>query len=89
MAHPGARGPDRLLDDDCIRALVDAGLAGLEIDHRDNPPAARERWADVACRYGLITTGSSDWHGAGKPNRPASTRPRLRQLQRILELARG
>jgi len=89
MAHPGARGPDRLFDDDRIRALVDAGLAGLEIDHRDNPPAARERWADVARRYGLITTGSSDWHGAGKPNRLGEHTTAPAQLQRILELARG
>jgi len=69
IAHPGARGPQRVLSDDRMRALADAGLFGLEIDHRDNPPASRPHWLDVARRFGLVTTGSSDYHGAGKPNR--------------------
>jgi predicted metal-dependent phosphoesterase TrpH len=69
IAHPGARGPERVLSEARIRRLVDAGLAGLEIAHRDNSPASRERWTRVAEQYGLIRTGSSDYHGDGKPNR--------------------
>lgn len=69
IAHPGGRGPDRLLTDRRMRELVDAGLAGLEVDHRDNPPASHRRWVDFATRYGLVMTGASDYHGAGKPNR--------------------
>jgi predicted metal-dependent phosphoesterase TrpH len=69
IAHPGARGPQRVLSDKRMRALVDAGLFGLELDHRDNPPASRQHWVDLARRFGLVTTGSSDYHGAGKPNR--------------------
>lgn len=69
IAHPGARGPQRVLSDTRMRALVDAGLFGLELDHRDNPPSGRRHWIDVAERFGLVTTGSSDYHGAGKPNR--------------------
>lgn len=68
IAHPGGRGPERLFTDRRIRQLVDAGLAGLEVDHRDNPPASRERWIDLSTKYGLVMTGSSDYHGAGKPN---------------------
>ena len=71
IAHPGARGPQRVLSDARMRKLVDAGLFGLELDHRDNPPAARPHWADLARRFGLVTTGSSDYHGTGKPNRLA------------------
>jgi predicted metal-dependent phosphoesterase TrpH len=71
IAHPGARGPERVLTDDRIAELVDAGLFGIEVAHRDNPPRSRARWAEVARRYGLVTTGSSDYHGAGKPNRLA------------------
>jgi predicted metal-dependent phosphoesterase TrpH len=71
IAHPGARGPERVLSDTRMRALVDAGLFGLEVNHRDNPPAAREHLSEVARRFGLISTGSSDYHGAGKPNRLA------------------
>ncbi|AYF97083.1 PHP domain-containing protein [Protaetiibacter intestinalis] len=71
IAHPGARGPERVLSDARMRALVDAGLFGLELDHRDNPASGRAHWAEVARRFGLVTTGSSDYHGAGKPNRLA------------------
>ena len=79
IAHPGARGPQRVLSDKRMRALVDAGLFGLELDHRDNPPSSRQHWADLAHRFGLVTTGSSDYHGAGKPNRLAenSTTPEV------------
>lgn len=69
IAHPGARGPQRVLSDRRMRALVDAGLFGLELDHRDNSPESRVHWSEVARRFGLATTGSSDYHGAGKPNR--------------------
>ncbi|TXK20046.1 PHP domain-containing protein [Homoserinibacter sp. GY 40078] len=69
IAHPGARGPQRVLSDARMRSLVDAGLAGLEIDHRDNPPSSRPHWEELARRFGLIRTGSSDYHGTGKPNR--------------------
>ncbi len=69
IAHPGARGPDRLIDDARMRELVEAGLAGVEVRHRDNPPASQVRWSAAARRWGLIETGSSDYHGAGKPNR--------------------
>lgn len=68
LAHPGGRGPDRLFDDRRVRQMVDAGLAGVEVGHRDNPPAAREKWTRIASRYDLIVTGSSDYHGTGKPN---------------------
>ncbi|MFT4029312.1 MAG: PHP domain-containing protein [Protaetiibacter sp.] len=69
IAHPGARGPQRVLSNERMRALVDAGLFGLELDHRDNPPASRPHWTELAARFGLVTTGASDYHGAGKPNR--------------------
>ena len=52
-----------------IGQLVDAGLFGLEVDHRDNPPASRPRWTELARKHGLVMTGASDYHGEGKPNR--------------------
>lgn len=69
LAHPGAvaRGP--VLSDEAIAALAEVGLMGLEVDHRDNPPAQRSRLAGLARELGLLVTGSSDYHGAGKPNR--------------------
>ena len=69
IAHPGGRGPERLFTSKRIGQLRDAGLFGLEVDHRDNPPASRPRWAALAQKHGLVMTGASDYHGAGKPNR--------------------
>lgn len=68
IAHPASRGPEHLWTDERLGALVDAGLFGIELDHRDNLPAARARWEEAARRFGLVITGSSDYHGAGKPN---------------------
>ena len=47
---------------------ADAGLAGLEVDHRDHSPEVRRRLRQVAESLDLLVTGSSDYHGAGKPN---------------------
>jgi predicted metal-dependent phosphoesterase TrpH len=69
FAHPGAVERQRLVDDAGIAAMVEAGLDGLEVYHRDNPPEQRERLLGLAERYGLLVTGSSDYHGTGKPNR--------------------
>lgn len=69
FAHPGADGRGRVVPDDVFDELVDAGLAGIEVEHRDHTPAQRERLARIAERLGLLVTGSSDYHGAGKTNR--------------------
>ncbi len=69
LAHPGAAARGRVITDETIRAAAEAGLAGLEIHHRDNPPEQRARLAALAADLGLLVTGSSDYHGAGKPNR--------------------
>jgi len=54
-----------------MRQLVDAGLFGLDAHRRDNIQGSPEKWAETAKRYGLVVTGSSDYHGEGKPNRLA------------------
>jgi predicted metal-dependent phosphoesterase TrpH len=69
FAHPGAATRGRTVGDDVIAALAEAGLAGLEVDHRDNPPETREHLRGLARELGLLVTGASDFHGAGKPNR--------------------
>ncbi len=68
MAHPGASSRGRVLSDAAVRAAADAGLAGLEVDHRDHSPEQRARLAALAAELGLLVTGSSDYHGLGKPN---------------------
>lgn len=68
FAHPGAVARGRIVPDDVFDELAEAGLAGLEIEHRDHSPAQRTRLHAIAARLGLLVTGSSDYHGAGKEN---------------------
>lgn len=68
FAHPGADGRGRVVADDVIEELAEAGLVALEVDHRDHSPAQRDRLRALANGLGLLVTGSSDYHGAGKPN---------------------
>lgn len=69
FAHPRAASRGRVVDEQVIRDLADAGLAGLEVDHRDHTEADKARLRELAAELGLLITGSSDYHGAGKPNR--------------------
>lgn len=68
LAHPLAASRGRVVSETTIAELAEAGLAGLEADHRDHTAADSERVRAIAARHGLFTTGSSDYHGAGKPN---------------------
>lgn len=67
LAHPAGR--TRPLDEPVLAELVNAGLAGLEVWHRDNTAAGREWLLGLVNRWNLVATGSSDYHGMGKPNR--------------------
>jgi 3',5'-nucleoside bisphosphate phosphatase len=69
LAHPAAAKRGHTVSEASIRAMATAGLGGLEVDHRDNPPEARERLRTLAAELGLLVTGASDYHGDGKPNR--------------------
>ncbi|MDO9398819.1 MAG: PHP domain-containing protein [Herbiconiux sp.] len=69
IAHPATVSRADVHLESQMGSLVDAGLFGLEIDHRENTPEGRERLLVLAERYGLALTGSSDYHGEGKPNR--------------------
>lgn len=66
FAHPGASSRGRTVSDQTIADLAAAGLAGLEVDHPDHTPSTRERLRSLAGDLGLLSTGSSDFHGANK-----------------------
>ncbi|MDQ1606848.1 MAG: 3,5-nucleoside bisphosphate phosphatase [Microbacteriaceae bacterium] len=89
LAHPGTRGRDDVIPADKLKALVDAGLFGLEIHHRENTESGRARLVELAERYGLEITGSSDYHGAGKPNRLAENTTEPDVLERLIAAATG
>ena len=66
MAHPLARRRGRTVGDETVVELVEAGLVGIEVSHRDHDDADREHLLELADRLGLLVTGGSDYHGAGK-----------------------
>lgn len=88
LAHPGSRGR-RAMTPATFEGLVEAGLAGVEIGHRENSPRSRALLAELAARYDLIVTGSSDYHGRGKPNRLGENTTEPDQLIRIIDAATG
>ncbi|WP_111836059.1 PHP domain-containing protein [Actinomyces bovis] len=68
-AHPRAsKRQRRLVPDQTFAAMAEAGLAALEVDHRDHDAAARRAARELAESLGLAQSGSSDYHGTGKPN---------------------
>lgn len=69
LAHPRARGRSRPLPEAVIGDMADAGLFGIERDHRDHGPQDRADVERIGGELGLALFGSSDYHGSGKPNR--------------------
>lgn len=66
IAHPRGRGEGRALTAELIGELAGIGLTGLEVDHPDHGVSERAELREIAQRYGLLTTGSSDYHGHNK-----------------------
>ena len=65
VAHPWGRSMHRWTEAD-LATFQAAGLSGLEVDHQDHDAAARDSLRAIARQLGLVVTGSSDHHGAGK-----------------------
>lgn len=89
LAHPGTRGAERVIPPDRLAKLVAAGLFGLEIDHPENRADAKARLRELARAHGLAVTGSSDYHGTGKPNRLGELRTAPDVVERIIAEGRG
>lgn len=89
LAHPATRGREAVVDETSLARLVEAGLVGLEVGHRENTPAGRERLLELAEQFDLVTTGSSDYHGDGKPNRLAENTTTREVLERIIASTSG
>jgi predicted metal-dependent phosphoesterase TrpH len=89
FAHPVASSRGRIVGERTYREMIDAGLLGVEVDHRDNPEDGRRFLRELAARHGLLMTGSSDYHGAGKPNLLGENTTPADVLARIEDLATG
>lgn len=68
IAHPLANRESRL-PEVAVNDLATAGLFGVEVNHRDNPPDLRPELTQIVAENGLAEFGSSDYHGTGKPNK--------------------
>ena len=89
LAHPATQGRYRVIEERTIAELVAAGLFGLEIHHRDNTEDGKLRLYELALKYNLVVTGSSDYHGVGKPNRLAENTTAPDSLASIVAAGTG
>ncbi|WP_433613318.1 PHP domain-containing protein [Dactylosporangium sp. CA-139114] len=89
FAHPRAsvRGP--IVPDSLIVELAAAGLFGLEADHTDHSPREQAEMHALAGQLGLVTTGSSDYHGTHKTVRLGARTTAPEVLERIVAAGRG
>ena len=88
FAHGLATKRGRIVGDDAIAAMVEAGLLGLEVDHPDHAPTSAPTCAVLAADLGLIVTGSSDYHGSNKAT-PRRLHDRSDQFEAILAAGTG
>lgn len=89
FAHPVASSRGRVVGEETFHAMIDAGLLGVEVDHRDNPEAGRRWLRRLAEEEHLLVTGSSDYHGTGKPNRLGENTTDPSVLAKIAALGTG
>ncbi len=66
LAHPLATKRGRTVPEAVIAELAAYGLDGIEVDHMDHDEPTRARLRGLAAELGLLTTGSSDYHGSRK-----------------------
>ncbi|PQZ95955.1 phosphatase [Arthrobacter sp. MYb227] len=89
FAHPMASARGRVVGEETFTAMIQAGLLGLEIDHRDNSYEGRKFLRALAEKHDLIITGSSDYHGTGKPNGLGENTTTTGMLERVLAAGTG
>lgn len=89
MAHPATSSRSGMIPLPTLHDLVDAGLAGFEIDHRENTASGRRVLQRLVTERDLIATGSSDYHGLGKPNLPGENTTPAAMVERIIAAGTG
>ncbi|HEX7359977.1 MAG TPA: PHP domain-containing protein [Bryobacteraceae bacterium] len=67
LAHPIRLGLEQEAERNAMERLKNAGMAGLEIYHSEQPPQAQARYRKLAEALDLLPTGGSDFHGRVKP----------------------
>ena len=68
IAHPMASHRGRTISQETFGSIIQAGLDGIEVDHRDHSPDEKLQLIQLASESNLVMTGASDYHGNGKLN---------------------
>ena len=68
IAHPMASHRGRTISLETFGSIIQAGLDGIEVDHRDHSPDEKSQLIKLANESNLVMTGASDYHGNGKLN---------------------
>lgn len=87
IAHPFASHRGEILTAADFTELVEAGLHGVEVDHRDQNPDERAMLRIIARELGLVITGASDYHGNGKLNLLGEYQTAPEQWEKLESLA--
>ncbi len=89
VAHARARTRGRLLDLEHVRELAGQGLGGVEVFHADHTLDDTRILAELAVELDLISTGSSDYHGANKKLELGQHTTDPAQFERLLAQSSG
>jgi 3',5'-nucleoside bisphosphate phosphatase len=84
LAHPGTWREASPVPIEVIEELVETGLDGIEASHPEHTPEMELAYVEMAERWGLIWTGSSDCHGTRyDPVRLGSRSTNPEQFERL------
>lgn len=83
IAHPMASHRGRTISLDTFGSIIQAGLDGIEVDHRDHSPDEKSQLIKLANESNLIMTGASDYHGNGKLNTLGEYTTSLEQWEKL------
>jgi len=87
IAHPMASHRGRTISLDTFGSLIQAGLDGIEVDHRDHSAEEKTQLISLAKESKLVMTGASDYHGNGKLNLLGEYTTESAQWQKLEERA--
>ena len=67
LAHPYVYGLSDELTEELVQLAIRSGIEGLELKHQSNKEGHVEKLRALADKYGLYTSGGTDFHGYNKP----------------------
>ena len=83
IAHPMASHRGKTISLDTFGSIIQAGLDGIEVDHRDHSPDEKSQLIKLANESNLVMTGASDYHGNGKLNTLGEYTTRPEQWEKL------